>query len=108
MVARREGHDFPSGLFCYRVERDPKHDKVLIAEHFIAIDLLHPGDVIDALVKELDVLGKRLGCATVRSVVHRSDVEGGLTQAGHATVGSLLGKALADNGIPAVRGPDFA
>jgi len=23
IVARREGHDFPSGLFCYRVDPDP-------------------------------------------------------------------------------------
>ena len=104
MVARRAGHDFPSGLFCFRVERDPAMNKVLVAEHFVAIDMLHPRDVIAALVGELDGLGQRLGCRAVRSVVHRSDVEGGLTQAGHANVGSLLGKALAASGIATISG----
>ena len=107
IVARREGHDFPSGLFCFRVERDPAMDKVLVAEHFIAIDLLHPGDVIAALVAELELLGRRLGCRAVRSIVHRADVAGGLTQAGHAAVGSLLGKALAEKGIPTVSGSGY-
>src|SRR5271165_3844014 len=67
IVARRESHDFPSGLFCYRVDPDPAHGKVLVAEHFIAVDLLHPADVLAALVDELDALGNRLGCKAVRS-----------------------------------------
>jgi len=95
IVARRTGHDFPSGLFCYRVDRDPVLERVLVAEHFAAMDLLRPDDVIAVLVEELDRLGGRLGCRAVRSVVHRPDVAGGLTQAGHASAGSLLGKALA-------------
>lgn len=108
VVARRIGRDYPSGLFCYRVERDPALDKVLVAEHFVALDLLHPAAVIDALVHELDELAARLGCTAIRSVVHGPEVEGGLISAGHAAVGSLLGKALADNGIVTVHGAGFA
>ena len=108
MVARRDGRDFPSGLFCYRVERDPALEKILVAEHFVALDLLHPADVIDALVGALDGLGKRLGCHAVRSVVHGPEVEGGLLSAGHASVGSLLGKALAESGIATMSGAGFA
>jgi hypothetical protein len=99
MVARRDGRGFPSGLFCFRVERDPAFDKILVAEHFVALDLLAPSEVIDALVGCLDSLGKRLGCNAVRSVVHGPDIEGGLISAGHEAVGSLLGKALAAKGI---------
>ena len=104
IVARRESHDFPNGLFCYRVDPDPALGKILVAEHFVAVDLLHPDEVLAALVAELDALGKRLGCKAVRSIVHGTDVEGGLAQAGHATVGSILGKVLADHGEPTVAG----
>lgn len=99
IVARRKCHDFPSGLFCYRVDPDPALGKVLVAEHFVAVDLLHPEEVLAALVTELDALGERLGCKAVRSIVHREDVEGGLAQAGHATIGSILGKALGDHSV---------
>jgi hypothetical protein len=99
IVARRQGHDFPSGLFCYRVDPDPALGKVLVAEHFVAVDLLHPDDVLAALVAELDALGQRLGCKAVRSIVHGEAVEGGLAQAGHATIGSILGKVLGDRSV---------
>jgi hypothetical protein len=104
IVARRESHDFPNGLFCYRVDPDPALGKILVAEHFVAVDLLHPEDVLAALVDELDALGQRLGCKAVRSIVHGADVEGGLAQAGHATIGSILGKALADSARSTVTG----
>jgi len=104
IVARRENHDFPNGLFCYRVDPDPALGKILVAEHFVAVDLLHPEEVLGALVAELDALGQRLGCKAVRSIVHKSDVEGGLSQAGHATVGSIFGKVLVDHAGPTVSG----
>jgi hypothetical protein len=104
IVARREGHDFPSGLFCYRVDPDPALGKILVAEHFVAVDLLHPEDVLAALVSELDALGGRLGCKAVRSIVHGEAVEGGLAQAGHATVGSILGKPIGERTVTTVAG----
>ena len=97
IVARRESHDFPSGLFCYRVDPDPALGKILVAEHFVAVDLLHPDEVLAALVAELDALGRRLGCKAVRGIVHGAEVEDGLAQAGHATVGSILGKVLIEH-----------
>jgi hypothetical protein len=96
MAAWREGRPFPCGLFCYRVGNILGQGRVLIAEYFVAIDLLDPKGVLDALVAELDALGQRLGCAAVRSVVHGSerDLAGGLVAAGHAPEASLLLKAL--------------
>lgn len=92
IVARRKGREFPSGLFCYRVDDDLQLGKVLIAEHFVAVDLLDPGAVLGALVEELDALAKRLGCMAVRSVVHggTSEIEDGLYPAGHRPEGALL------------------
>jgi hypothetical protein len=96
VTARRVGRHFPCGLFCYRVDNDLQRGRVLIAEHFVAVDLLDPAGVLTALVQELEALGKRLGCAAVRSVVHggESEVSGGLSAAGHAREGSLLVKPL--------------
>ena len=104
IIARREASYFPNGLFCYRVERDMMANKILVAEHFIAVDLLYPHIVLDALVAELDGLGRRLGCSAVRSVVHGPDIEGGLTLAGHAASGSLHWKTLADRETVTVPG----
>lgn len=97
MAAWREGRPFPCGLFCYRVDKTPRQGKVLIAEYFVAVDLLDPKAVLAALVKELDDLGHRLGCNAVRSVVHggEPEVAGGLVAAGHAPEASLLLKGLA-------------
>ncbi len=98
MAAWRDGRSFPCGLFCYRVDKTLGQGKVLIAEYFVAVDLLDPKGVLDALVAELDALGQRLGCKAVRSVVHGGELEvaGGLAAAGHAPEASLLLKALAD------------
>jgi hypothetical protein len=68
--------------------------RIFVAEHCVAMDLLHPEDVLAALGDELDALGKRLGRKAVRGIVHHPEVEGGPTQAGHATIGSILGKPL--------------
>lgn len=92
VVATRPPRPFPCGLFCYRQEQDLTRGKLLVAEHFVALDLLEPEIVLAALVNELDTLAKRFGCAAVRSVVHGSapDVAGGLAAAGHQPEPSLL------------------
>jgi len=92
IAARREGRTFPSGLFCYRVSDDLNLGKVLIADHFVAVDLLEPAAVLAALVEELDRLAKRLDCHAVRSLVHggASEVAGGLHAAGHRPEGASL------------------
>ena len=98
VAARRIGRPYPCGLFCYRVDQDLEKGRVLIAEHFVAVDLLEPAAVLAALVAELDRLGARLGCNAVRSIVHGTAVEvsGGLTKAGHIAAGTFLCKPLLD------------
>jgi hypothetical protein len=90
VTVRREGRAFPCGLFCYRVEEDLKLGKVLTADHFVAVDLLEPDAVLAALVEELGVLAKRLGCQAMRSLVHGGPptVAGGLYAAGHRPEGA--------------------
>jgi hypothetical protein len=92
VAASREGRTFPSGLFCYRVDVDLTLGKVLVADHFVAVDLLDPGAVLAALVDELDELAKRLGCTAVRSLVHGGtpDPAERLDAAGHRREDSML------------------
>ncbi len=96
VAATRAGRPFPCGLFCYRVDHELGRGRVLIAEHFVAVDLLDPSAVLAALVAELEALGSRLDCTAIRSVVHDSagDVSGGLSKAGHTPEGTLLLKPL--------------
>lgn len=96
VVARRTGRAFPCGLFCYRVDQDLERGRVLVADHFVAVDLLDPLAVLAALVGELESLGRRFDCVAVRSVVHRAngEVAGGLSAAGHEPEGLLLFKPL--------------
>lgn len=100
VVARRVGRTFPCGLFCFRVEQDLRHGRVLTADHFVAVDLLDPASVLDALVRELEALGARLGCSAIRGVVHgrQAALAGELAAAGHALEASLFGRSLSPVG----------
>ncbi len=107
LAACRTGRAFPCGLFCYRVDPHLANGRLLIAEHFVAIDLLDPQAVLAALVAELERLGHRLGCDAVRSVVHGGEalVASGLHAAGHVPEASLTLKPLrpgCHSGRPAV------
>ena len=96
VAAWRQGRNYPCGLFCYRVDHDLVRGKVLVAEHFVAVDLLDSQAVLTALVGELESLAARLECKAVRSVVHGANVEvrSGLSAAGHEPDGSLLLKPV--------------
>ena len=70
MVATRAGQRFPSGLFCYRCHEDLALGSVVTADYFVAVDILDPTPVVGAMVRELEVLGERLKCDAVCSIVH--------------------------------------
>jgi hypothetical protein len=108
VTARRAGRSFPCGLFCYRVDDDLTLGRVLVADHFVAVDLLDPGAVLAALVDDLDRLAHQLECKAVRSLVHGGtrDVADSLDAAGHRPEdASLLLKRLprrpVDGGVAA-------
>jgi hypothetical protein len=92
IAARREGRAYPCGIFCYRVDEDLALGRVLVADHFVAVDLLDPGAVLAALVEQLDVLAHRLNCKAVRSMVHGGtpEVAHSLDAAGHRPEGAAL------------------
>lgn len=71
LVATRAGQRFPSGLFCYRCHEDLALGQVVTADYFVAVDILDPAPVLDAMIRALEELGARFGFHAVRSVVHR-------------------------------------
>jgi hypothetical protein len=94
LVARRRNLQHPSGAVCYRQERHIAYGDMLTAEHFIALDLLYPEDVLAALLAELDKIALLLGCSAIRSIVHgrRPETIDDLKSAGHHIDGVTLTK----------------
>ncbi|MGI4793784.1 MAG: hypothetical protein ACRYG8_06800 [Janthinobacterium lividum] len=102
LVVQRAGLLHPCGAVCYRRDRNLAGSILLTAEHFIALDLLHPEAVLRALLSALDELGQALGCDSIRSIVHggRTELLDDFHVAGHAWEGVTLSKTLA--GRPSV------
>jgi len=96
MVVQRSARPLPCGLFIYRRQEDLTHGPILVAEHFVALDLLDPAPAMRALVEELDRLAKQLSCTAIRAVVlgETSLVASGLREAGHRHEGATLWKQL--------------
>jgi len=69
IVVTRRPRALPCGLFVYHRETDLARGPVLVAEHFVAVDLLDPAPVMRALIDELDVLARHLGCVAIRAMV---------------------------------------
>ncbi len=94
VAVARTGRGMPCGLFLYRRERQLSGEAVLVAEHFVALDVLDSQPVLDALVAELESLARRLGCASTRVLVpgDNSLLRAGLQAAGHEPSAVALAK----------------
>ena len=92
IVVVRAPRTMPCGLFVYRKEDELGHGNVLVAEHFVAVDLLDAEPVMQALIAELDLVAKRLGCGAIRAMVLNpsSATAAQLASAGHLPAGSAL------------------
>lgn len=96
VVVHRGQRAFPSGMFTWRRISDPAHGTLLVAEHFVAVDVLDPEPLMAALVEELERLAKQLGCTAIRSVLPGEGALAGanLRAAGHSAQGATLLKKL--------------
>jgi hypothetical protein len=71
LVARREGLPQLLGAVHYERGRDLQLGVVLRSEHFVALDLLHPQDIVVALIAGLESVAKDLQCDAIRLVVQQ-------------------------------------
>lgn len=96
LAVTRAGRNLPCGVFLYRREDQLPDGAVLVAEHFVAMDVVDPQPVVQALVEELDALAKRLSCTAIRVVVPGDDslLRSGLQAAGHRPRGLSLWKPV--------------
>jgi hypothetical protein len=96
IVVQRRARPMPCGLFVYHRDHDLAHGPILIAEHFVAMDVLDAEPVMRALIGGLDTLAERLGCTAIRAVVlgQTSLVAAGLRAAGHRPEGATLWKPV--------------
>ena len=103
MVARRRGRPLLCGLVCYQRVRDIACGEVLNAGHYIALDIIDPAPVLDALVGAVEALAVELGCSAVRSMVCDNQValSATLRTGGHAPLAALMTKPV---GNPRVGG----
>ncbi|HLY55308.1 MAG TPA: hypothetical protein VKS60_07105 [Stellaceae bacterium] len=92
----RGARPFPVGLFCYRVERDLAQGRVLMAHHFVALELREASPITAALVKGLDRLARDLGCDAIHSVLHGPEdaMAACFEGAGHHRAASVYAKTL--------------
>lgn len=99
MVVTRRPRLLPCGLFVYRREIDLERGPVLVAEHFVAVDVLDAEPVMRALIAELDGLARRLGCGAIRAMVMSpaSVLATGLRAAGHRSEGAALWKDVTEH-----------
>jgi len=100
IVVTRKPRSLACGLFVYHTEDDLECGLTLVAEHFIAVDVLDPEPVMGALVAELDALAARLGCVAIRAMVlsQSSLLAEGLHAAGHRPEGATLFKVVGQPG----------
>lgn len=95
VAVTRRGRDMPCGAFIFRCQRSLRGAE-LVAEHFVALDVLYPDAVMQALVAELDALAGRRGCTAIRVLLagDASLLRDGLTADGHEPQGLALRKSL--------------
>jgi hypothetical protein len=101
-VAMVSGNPYPCGLYSYRVETQLLPGSVLVADHFVAIDLLDARPVVDRLIVDLESLALKLNCTEVRSIIQYRSTQAAqpLFAAGYHPHGMIFGKTLSGTGFP--------
>lgn len=95
-IATARGNCYPSGLYCYRVETRLLSGNILVADHFVAIDMLDARPVLDRLITDLESLAVRFDCTELRSIIQHRSVQSAqpLFAAGYHPQGMVFGKTL--------------
>ncbi|PWC33648.1 hypothetical protein TSO352_24885 [Azospirillum sp. TSO35-2] len=57
------------GLFSYAIEPDLRHGRVMNVDNFVVLDLFDTVGVAGALLRAMDGLARRLGCAAIHTIL---------------------------------------
>lgn len=98
IVAARGENGYLLGLVTYRIKRDLGCGPALLAEHFVALDLIDRAPVAAALIAALDEVGHHYGCVALHVILPRSQAGllGSFRAAGYRPDGAVLCKRLGD------------
>lgn len=58
-----------AGLFVYRIGADPGHGRTLVAEDFVALDIVNPETVAQSLADALEAVANEHGCSAVHTTI---------------------------------------
>lgn len=64
------------GLCCYRVAQDLRHGAVLLADHFLVLDLFGQKAVVRALADAVDSLARERRCTAIHTSLPETGVKG--------------------------------
>ncbi|ANC92345.1 hypothetical protein A6A40_10760 [Azospirillum humicireducens] len=57
------------GLFSYKVEPHLRHGRVLSVDNFVVLDLFDLAGIAETLLRAMEVLARRLGCAAIHTTL---------------------------------------
>ena len=96
--------DFIVGLCCYRVEQDLRHGAVLLANHFLILDLFGQQAVGRALADAVESLARERRCTAIHTSLPETGVKGAddwlvriLRSRGHRVESLRMCKLLANS-----------
>ncbi len=64
------------GICCYRVAQDLQHGNVLMAEHFLILDLFDQQAVVHALADAAESLARERRCTAIHTSLPETEVKG--------------------------------
>jgi len=96
--------DYIVGLCCYRVTQDLRHGAVLLANHFLILDLFGQQAVVRALADAVESLARERRCTAIHTSLPETGVKGAddwlvrnLRNRGHRVESLRMCKLLANS-----------
>jgi hypothetical protein len=96
--------DYIVGLCCYRVTQDLRHGAVLLANHFLILDLFGQQAVVRALADAVESLAREWRCTAIHTSLPATGVKGAenwlvrnLRSRGHRVESLRMCKLLANS-----------
>lgn len=74
IITVQNAQGYMHGLFSYRVELHLRHGRVLSVDNFVVLDLFDLAGIAETLLRAMDLLARRLGCAAIHTTLPERDL----------------------------------